>query len=175
MLLLNPVAQTGKVGSLNVSLEHNSQGEPVTVLLKPGVMSPVAESVLGIAKELDVALDSVRTYRRYYLANGDLASDRRDLLFRKVLSNDAIEQVVVGPLSLEHLGQGSAYEFDKIVVPLRKMDDDALLRTSREGPTRSVTRRDADHPRALPLVGSRPDRRRTRDVRSNLVGALLAQ
>ncbi len=40
------------------------------------------------------------------------------MLFRKVLANDAIEQVVVGPLTADHLGVGSPYAFKLVTVPL---------------------------------------------------------
>ena len=36
------------------------------MLLKPGVMDPVAQSVLEAARDLGIRLDSVRTFRRYF-------------------------------------------------------------------------------------------------------------
>src|SRR5207249_4210426 len=56
-----------------------------------------------------------------------------DLLFRKVLANDAIEQVVAGPLTLEHLDVGKPYTFRKVVVPLRELDEAGLVKLSRDG------------------------------------------
>jgi phosphoribosylformylglycinamidine synthase subunit PurSL len=50
-----------------------------------------------------------------------------------VLANDAIEQVVVGPLPFDHLELGAPYKFQLVTVPLRALDDDALVRLSREG------------------------------------------
>ena len=50
-----------------------------------------------------------------------------------MLANDAIEQVIVGPLSFERLQVGSPYEFQLVTVPIRAMDDAALERLSREG------------------------------------------
>jgi phosphoribosylformylglycinamidine synthase subunit PurSL len=128
-LLVDRVAQTGRVGKLN------SLAGPdllATVLLKPGVMDPVALSVVAAATDLGLKVDEVRLFRRYH---GTLpAHDRlRDVLFRKVLANEAIEQVVVGPLSLDHLGVGTPYQFRLVRVPLRSLDDAALQRVSREG------------------------------------------
>src|SRR5205085_1961905 len=40
-----------------------------TVLPRPGVMDPVAQSVQEAARDLGVELDSVRTFRRYRLAS----------------------------------------------------------------------------------------------------------
>ena len=52
---------------------------------------------------------------------------------RKILANDAIEQVVVGPLEFEKLEVGSSYEFQPRRVPLADLDDAALMRLSRQG------------------------------------------
>ena len=43
-----------------------------------------------------------------------------------MLANDAIEQVIVGPLTFERLEVGSPYEFRLVTVPIRTMDDAAL-------------------------------------------------
>src|SRR5262245_51268473 len=104
----------------------------VTILLKPGVMDPVAESVLAAANDLGIRLLAVRTFRRYF-ATPNLFGPDRDLFFRKVLANDAIEQIVTGPLKAEHLALGRPYTFQKVPVPLRSLDDDGLMRLSREG------------------------------------------
>src|SRR5262249_19319772 len=77
-------------------------------------------------------LEAVRTFRRY-VGTPDLKSADRDQFFRKVLANDAIEQIVVGPLKAEHLALGKSYAFKKVTVPLLSLDDDGLVRLSREG------------------------------------------
>src|SRR4051794_32373792 len=106
--------------------------EAATVLLKPGVMDPVSESVLAAALDLGQPLEAVRTFRRY-VGTPDLKGADRDLLFRKVLANDAIEQIVVGPLRAEHLAVGRPYTFKKLTVPLLTLDDDGLTKLSRDG------------------------------------------
>ncbi len=142
-LLLDPIAETGRMGELNafatVEIPPTKAGEPTrvfkpvaTVLLKPGVMDPVAESVELAARDLGIELFSVRTFRRYY-GGRPLDSGLRELLLRKVLANDAIEQVIEGPLHLDHLTLGSAYTFKLITVPLRGLEDAALIKLSREG------------------------------------------
>src|SRR5437763_793446 len=57
----------------------------------------------------------------------------RNALFHKVLANDAIEQVIDGPLTLDHLALGAPYRFELIRVPLRDLDDSALQQVSRQG------------------------------------------
>ena len=66
----------------------------VHVLPKPGVMDPVAQSVLSAIADLGLKADAVRTMTKYWFA--PLADDALKLLKAKVLSNDAIEQAVVG-------------------------------------------------------------------------------
>ena len=127
-LLVDPLVETGRRGALNEPL---AAGCLATVLLKPGVMDPTALSIVEAARDLGIDLDTVRTYRRYY--GPSLPPPHRDILFRKVLCNEAIEQVVEGPLALEHLSVGTAYVFRLVRVPLRDLGDDALMKVSRAG------------------------------------------
>ena len=56
-------------------------------------LSAVAQTVLAMASNLGLQVAAVRTFRRYTLGATLSAADR-DLLFRKVLANPAVEQVV---------------------------------------------------------------------------------
>lgn len=126
-VLIDPVVEEGTIGPAG------STGESaLTVLYKPGVMDPTAQTVQETAARLGLNLSAVRTYRRYYLTEALTATDRQ-LLIRKVLANEAIEQVIDGPLHQEHLATGKPYRFQLIHVPLTHLDDEGLLRLSREG------------------------------------------
>ncbi len=127
-LLVDSLVESGRLGELN---EGASGDQLATVLLLPGVMDPAALSVVEAARDLGIEVGSVRTFRRYF--GGALAPEVRELLFRKVLANEAIEQVVEGPLTLDHLAVGAAYRFERVEVPLRELDDEALVKLSREG------------------------------------------
>jgi phosphoribosylformylglycinamidine synthase len=127
-LLVDAVAQTGTVGALN---EHGGGGRLATVLLKPGVMDPVALSVQDTARDLGIRVDSVRTFRRYF--GPPPSAEAQAVLFRKVLANEAVEQVVTGPLALEHLSVGAPYTFRLATVPLCDKDDKGLEKLSRDG------------------------------------------
>ncbi|HEX5273040.1 MAG TPA: AIR synthase-related protein, partial [Gemmataceae bacterium] len=126
-LLVDPLAESGRVGALN-----SIQSGPLvaTVLLKPGVMDPTALSVVEAARDLEIPLESVRSFRRYF-GPPPPAAARESL--RKVFANDAIEQAVEGPLTLDHIALGSKYTFRLVTVPLRDLDDDALMKVSRDG------------------------------------------
>ncbi|MCC7084533.1 MAG: phosphoribosylformylglycinamidine synthase subunit PurL [Pirellulales bacterium] len=101
------------------------------VLPKPGVMDPVAQSVQGAIADCGLSVDAVRTLRKYWITN--LPASQSSLLSTKVLANDAIEQVVVGPLQFDRLEVGSDYRFELLTVALRELDDAALIKLSRDG------------------------------------------
>ncbi len=103
----------------------------VNVLPKPGVMDPVAASTRSAVRDWGLHVDAVRTFRKYWLS--ELTEDRLEAVCRKALSNDAIEQVVVGPLELDQLDVGSAYDFQLVTIPIRRLDDEGLARLSKEG------------------------------------------
>ncbi|MGL4420386.1 MAG: AIR synthase-related protein, partial [Gemmataceae bacterium] len=104
----------------------------VTVVLKPGVMDPTAESILRMSRELGLPIQEVKSFRRYYLGRQPTPAES-EILFKKIIANEAIEQVVQGVLRAEHLGVGRPYQFQKIVVPLRSLNDDQLMDLSRSG------------------------------------------
>jgi len=103
----------------------------IHVLPKPGVMDPVAQSAKAAIAELGLEVEAVRTLRKY--AVGSLPEAVLQTFCWKVLANEAIEEVIIGPLHLERLQFGTPYRFQLQTVPLRTMDDEALLRLSREG------------------------------------------
>ena len=103
----------------------------VHVLPKPGVMDPVAQSVATALADFGIRAEAVRTLKKYWI--GGLPQDKLELLSSKVLANDAVEQVIVGPLRLAHLEFGAPYRFRLVTVPIREMDDGALERLSKGG------------------------------------------
>ena len=127
-LLVDPLVETYTVSPVGTRRDGNAY----TVLLKPGVMDPVSDSVLKASRDLGLTVEAVRTFRRYYGPVEVPAADK-DLLFRKVLANDAIEQVVVGPVRADHLALGKPYTFHLTTVPIRELGDDALVKLSRDG------------------------------------------
>src|SRR5690606_15893853 len=76
------------------------------------------------------SVDAVRTFKKYWI--GPIDADQLDRLCGRLLANDSIEQVVLGPLHLDRLSLGRPYEFRKQVVPLRDLKADALEQLSRE-------------------------------------------
>ena len=103
----------------------------VHVLPKPGVMDPVALSTQQAIADLGVEPPLVRTCHKYWITG--LSEDKVSELASRLLANDAIEQVVVGPLAVDHLDIGRPYEFSLQTVELDSLDDEGLMRLSREG------------------------------------------
>ncbi len=67
-------------------------------------------------------MEGARTIRTFRVAG---PPDSLRGLIERVLADNAVEQAVVGPLPFEHLGQGHEYQFQRVVVPLRELDDPA--------------------------------------------------
>ncbi len=126
-LLIDSLVEIGHTGPLN---GIDTGPRLATILLKPGVMDPTALSVVDAARDLEIPVDSVRSFRRYF--GPPLAPGYAPLL-HKVLANDAIEQFVEGPLTVDHLTLGKPYTFRLATLPLRDLDDDALMNCSRDG------------------------------------------
>lgn len=133
-LLCDAVTERSVVAIAGQEILNEPPGDQTTlinVLPKPGVMDPVAASTVGAAQDAGFQVEAVRTMRKYWL--GDVDDDSLDSICRRALSNDAIEQVVRGPLQLDQLDVGSPNHFQLITVPIRDLDDDGLNRLSREG------------------------------------------
>lgn len=139
-LLSDPIAQrceTYRVGDalLAVPPKNAPASTLVFTLPKPGVMDPVAQSTKQLLNNIGLAVKEVRTFRKYWLSTAAGAVDKSviERLCQKVLANDSIEQVNVGPLTLTELAVGSNYEFEKVTVPILKLNDDELMKLSKEG------------------------------------------
>jgi phosphoribosylformylglycinamidine synthase subunit PurSL len=127
------VALAGSDDLLESPLESSGDDEValVNVLPKPGVMDPVASSTIAAARDAGFRVDGVRTMRKYWI--DEASGDRLQSICRRALSNDAIEQVVVGPLEMDRLDVGSPYDFELVTVPIRSLDDAGLEKLSRQG------------------------------------------
>ncbi|MFO0947467.1 MAG: phosphoribosylformylglycinamidine synthase, partial [Planctomycetota bacterium] len=128
-LLADVVIEKASVAAVG---KHTLPENTVTVLRKPGVMDPVADSAKQAMQLLGKPALSVRTFRRFHFPERT-PSDLIELISRKVFANEAIEQIAVGSLAEEHFSQGADYEFVKITVPIRGMTDEQLMTLSSKG------------------------------------------
>jgi phosphoribosylformylglycinamidine synthase subunit PurSL len=108
-----------------------SKPQLVHVLPKPGVMDPVAISTQRVLVGSGYPVDQVRTFRKFWIEG--LVESQLERLSQKVLSNDSIEQVVIGPLQLIGLAVGAPYRFVPLTTPISSLDDERLMELSRRG------------------------------------------
>jgi len=126
-LLVDALAESARLTALGA--DSPAAGIKVfTVLLKPGVMDPTAQSVVDAARDLGIALAAVRTFRRYVV---DMTVEPSLEVMHRVLANDAIEFLIDVPLALDHLTLGQPFTFHLITIPLLDMDEADLLGISR--------------------------------------------
>ncbi len=97
---------------------------------RPGVMDPVAESTLAELRAEGLAVESVRTGRRFVVSGPLDESGVLDTAGR-VLANDCIEQLIPGTAGVRPAPQPPAHEFELRHVPLLALGDDGLERLSR--------------------------------------------
>ena len=136
-LLVDSIVETCSVHPLGRQPNADSRSaagglSQLNVMLKPGVTDNVALSTKAALTDLNVPVTTVATVRKYWLNDG-ASNDEVQRLIKRVLSNDAIEQVIVGPLAMETIGIGSEYAFKLTHVAIRGMADDRLVQLSREG------------------------------------------
>ena len=137
-LLTDGVVETSRHGVVTDSALLNpperlsgTNCDVLQVLPKTGVMDPTAKSAEQAIAELGSPGVTVRTLNKVWIA-GLPQTDLHEFGMR-LLANDAIEQLIVGPLTLERLDAGEPYQFELKHVSIRSLDDEGLMRLSREG------------------------------------------
>lgn len=131
-LLSDPVVETAVIRELPATSTDGDEHLLLNVLYKPGVTDNVGQTAARALQELGYSVCGVATARKYRL-NADADAEEVSRLARRVLSNDSVERVLEGPLSLTSLAIGSEYKIQLQHVPIRTMDEAALTRLSKEG------------------------------------------
>lgn len=96
----------------------------IHVLPKPGVTDPVAESTLQAIADFGYQANAVCTLRKYWI--DPLPTEKLQWLVKKLLANDSIERVILGPLTLTHIDLGAPYQFQAEMIALCDLSDDEL-------------------------------------------------
>ncbi len=130
-LLVDPVAEIFSAHQVSAK-SASSKERLLNVLFKPGVTDNVALSTQKALADLGFAVDTVATGRKYWF-EADVSDADLDRIAKRVLANDAIERVITGPLQMDQIGAGSEYKFQLRTVPIRTMNDDALMHLSKHG------------------------------------------
>ena len=128
-VLADPVVEQVEVLPANDRVQTQEGQSAVFVLPLPGVTDSSAETALNTIRLLDFKVDAVRTYRLYKLSGID--ESQIELLIKKLLCNDSIEQAVKGQLSIQQLTLGQEAKFELRTVPVREADDESLVSISK--------------------------------------------
>ncbi|MHC4228328.1 MAG: phosphoribosylformylglycinamidine synthase subunit PurS, partial [Planctomycetota bacterium] len=103
----------------------------IEVHLKSGVTDPVAESVMAAVADMGVKADHVRTARKYVLL-GEISQGQIDVIAKRILANDCIEDCVVGNEAEPPSPHLEPYELEVVRWPICDLDDDELVALSKE-------------------------------------------
>ena len=129
-LLADPVCEEYYIGRSSAPAGL-AKATLIEVHLRSGVTDPVAESVTAAMADMRVEANNVRTARKYILL-GEISQSQIDTIAKKILANDCIEEVIVGNEAEPPSPHLKPYELKIIHWPIRDLDDEGLIRLSRE-------------------------------------------
>ncbi len=115
---------------------HGQPPVEVLVLKKAGVTEPIEESARLAVADMGFVLESVRLVRKYLVyglaSRGDAAAEAARDLGLRVLANEVIEEVRIGPCSFGLFEEPPEYPFRRIDVAVREASDEDLRRIDRD-------------------------------------------
>jgi phosphoribosylformylglycinamidine synthase len=129
-LLTDPVCEEYYIGRSRAPAGL-AKATIIEVHLKSGVTDPVAESVTAAIADMRVKANHVRTARKYVLL-GEITQKQTDTIARKILSNDCIEDCIIGDEAEPPSPHLKPYELQIIYWPVRELSDDQLIALSKE-------------------------------------------
>jgi len=129
-LLTDPVCEEYYIGRSKAPAGL-AKGTLIEVHLKSGVTDPVAQSVMAAVGDMGVSVDNVRTARKYILL-GEITQSQTDTIAKKILSNDCIEDCIIGDEAEPPSPHLKPYELEIVKWPIRELDGDALIALSKE-------------------------------------------
>jgi len=129
-LLTDPVCEEYYIGRSSAPAGL-AKATIIEVHLKSGVTDPVAESVMTAIADMGVEAYHVRTARKYVLL-GEITQTQTNTIARKILSNDCIEDCVIGNEAEPPSPHLKPYELKIIHWPIRELNDNQLFELSKE-------------------------------------------
>ncbi len=129
-LLADPVCEEYYIGR-SAAPAGLAKATLIEVHLKSGVTDPVAESVTAAISDMGMAVNNVRTARKYILL-GDISQSQTETIARKILANDCIEDCVIGNEAEPPSPHLKPYELQIVHLSLRNLNEDELTALSKE-------------------------------------------
>jgi phosphoribosylformylglycinamidine synthase len=108
-----------------------SKATIIEVHLKSGVTDPVADSVMAAIADMGVSVEHVRTARKYILL-GNISDKQRDLISKRILANDCIEDVICGSDAEPPSPHLEPYKFNLRHFTITTLDDEGLVKLSKD-------------------------------------------
>ncbi len=128
-LLTDPVTEEYYIGRSGAPAGL-AKATLIEVHLKSGVTDPVAESITAAIADMGRKVENVRTARKYVIL-GELSNSHIDIISKKILANDCIEDVITG-LDAEPPGPHvKPYQLNLRYIPIRELNDEQLVEISR--------------------------------------------
>jgi len=127
-LLANPVTESWRRGVAPVA----GDARCVEVHPLPGVMDPPAQTVTAAVEEL-LGIEDVSAATGWRWDLTGLSPAEADRVARRLLANPVVHAIHTEPFQPDALPHGSPAPFEVRMASIRDLDDDALMRLSREG------------------------------------------
>ncbi|AQQ09228.1 Phosphoribosylformylglycinamidine synthase 2 [Sedimentisphaera cyanobacteriorum] len=103
----------------------------VEVHLKSGVTDSVAGSVTAALADMGARASSVRTAKKYAIT-GSLSDEDINVITRRVLANDCVEEVIFGSDSEPPSPHTDEYQLKKTEIELLSLSEEGLMKLSKE-------------------------------------------
>jgi len=129
-LLSDPVCQEYYLGRSSAPAGP-MKATIIEVHLKSGVTDPVAESVAAAILDMGFQAQMVRTARKYILL-GNISDRDCEMIARRVLANDCIEEVIYGSDTEPPSPHTKPYELNINKIVMSSLDDEGLVKLSRD-------------------------------------------
>ncbi|MBW8002135.1 MAG: phosphoribosylformylglycinamidine synthase subunit PurL [Planctomycetes bacterium] len=129
-LLTDPVCEQYYIGRSKAPAGL-AKATLIEVHLKSGVTDPVAQSVVAGITDMGAKVEHVRTARKYIIL-GTITQSQTDLIAKRILANDCIEDVIVGDESEPPSPHLEPYELQIANWPIRDLSDDDLVALSKD-------------------------------------------
>jgi phosphoribosylformylglycinamidine synthase II len=130
-ILADPVSETFSVTPASQPPPVPVGARVVTIFKKPGVMDPVEASARKAIADLGLSATAVRTGLRHEIRGGPDDGNLRAAA-AKVLGNEAVDEITLGERAFDRLALGAPYTFRRVEVPVRDLNDAALVALNRD-------------------------------------------
>jgi len=111
--------------------ESDQKNTIIEVHLKSGVTDPVSGSVMTAISDMGKDVEQVCTARKFVIY-GDISEEQRDVIIRRALANDCIEDVVYGADAEPPSPHTADYELELKTLELLNLGEDELVALSKK-------------------------------------------